>query len=55
MHYLFAQALVGRSDFKRAEFELETALLCDAEPEQIAQAKAKLQEVRAKLGKRAKP
>jgi tetratricopeptide (TPR) repeat protein len=55
MHYLFALALIGRSDFKRAEFELETALLCNAEPEQIAEAKAKLKEVRAKLGKRAKP
>jgi tetratricopeptide (TPR) repeat protein len=55
MHYLFAQALIGRSDFKRAEFELETALLCNAEPEQIAEAKARLQEVRAKLGKRPRP
>jgi hypothetical protein len=55
MHYLFALALIGRSDFKRAEFELETALLCNAEPEQIAEAKAKLTDVRAKLGKRGKP
>jgi tetratricopeptide (TPR) repeat protein len=52
MHYLFAQALAGKGDLKRAEFELETALLCQAEPDELAEAKSKLQEVRAKLGKR---
>ena len=52
MHYLFAQALAGKGDLKRAEFELDTALLCQAEPERLAEAKARLQEVRAKLGRR---
>jgi tetratricopeptide (TPR) repeat protein len=51
-HYLFARALMGKGDFKRAEFELETALLCQAEPAEINEAKAKLDEVRTKLGKR---
>ncbi len=51
-HYLFARALMGKNDFKRAEFELETALLCQAEPDRISEAKTRLEEVRAKLGKR---
>jgi tetratricopeptide (TPR) repeat protein len=53
-HYAFARALIGKGDFKRAEFELETALLCQAEADQTSEAKMKLQEVRAKLGRRGK-
>ncbi|HEX6764594.1 MAG TPA: hypothetical protein VF103_03930, partial [Polyangiaceae bacterium] len=53
-HYAFARALIGKGDFKRAEFELETALLCQAEADQTSEAKTKLQEVRAKLGRRGK-
>jgi tetratricopeptide (TPR) repeat protein len=49
-HFLFAQALAAKGDFKRAEFELETALLCQAEPARIAAAKAKLAEIRGKRG-----
>jgi tetratricopeptide (TPR) repeat protein len=51
-HYLLARALIGKGDFKRAEFELETALLCQAEPDQTNEAKAKLAEVKAKRGRR---
>jgi tetratricopeptide (TPR) repeat protein len=53
-HFLFAQALAGKGDTKRAEFELETSLLCQAEPAEIAKAKALLEEIQKKLGKRAK-
>jgi tetratricopeptide (TPR) repeat protein len=51
-HHLFAQALIAKGDFKRAEFELESALLCQAEPDELAAAKTKLQDVRTKLGRR---
>jgi tetratricopeptide (TPR) repeat protein len=47
-HFLFAQALIGKGEHKRAEFELETSLLCDAEPDRVALAKAKLAEIRGK-------
>jgi cellulose synthase operon protein C len=47
-HFLFAQALLGKGDHKRAEFELETALLCQAEPDRVALAKTKLAEIRGK-------
>jgi cellulose synthase operon protein C len=53
-HYLFAQALIAKNDLKRAEFELETALLCQAEQAELAEAKTKLAEVKTKLGRRAR-
>ena len=53
-HSLFAQALAGKGDYKRAEFELETALLCHAEPDVLAAARARLKDVRAKLGRRSR-
>jgi tetratricopeptide (TPR) repeat protein len=41
-HYAFAEALAQTGDKKRARFELESALLCQADPSRIAEAKQKL-------------
>jgi len=47
-HLAFARALAATGDRKRAAFELDTALLCHAEPARLEEAKAEL----AKLRKR---
>jgi tetratricopeptide (TPR) repeat protein len=41
-HRAFAEALAKTGDKKRARFELESALLCDAAPEELAEARAAL-------------
>jgi tetratricopeptide (TPR) repeat protein len=41
-HFAFAEALAQTGDKKRARFELESALLCEADPNRIAEAKKKL-------------
>jgi tetratricopeptide (TPR) repeat protein len=41
-HFAFADALARTGDKKRARFELESALLCQAEPSRLAEAKKKL-------------
>jgi tetratricopeptide (TPR) repeat protein len=41
-HFAFAEALAQTGDKKRARFELESALLCEADPSRIAEAKRKL-------------
>jgi tetratricopeptide (TPR) repeat protein len=41
-HFAFAEALARTGDKNRARFELESALLCRAEPSQLAEAKKKL-------------
>ncbi|HEV8549878.1 MAG TPA: tetratricopeptide repeat protein, partial [Polyangiaceae bacterium] len=41
-HYQFARALAETGAKKRAVFELESALLCEAEPERLAAAKSEL-------------
>ena len=41
-HFTFAEALAKTGDKKRARFELESALLCEAEPARLAEAKHRL-------------
>jgi tetratricopeptide (TPR) repeat protein len=41
-HFAYAQALAGAGDRRRARFEFESALLCEADPVRIAAAKAEL-------------
>jgi tetratricopeptide (TPR) repeat protein len=41
-HFAFAEALAATGDKKRARFELESALLCEAEPDRLAEAKRRL-------------
>lgn len=41
-HFAFAEALARTGDKKRARFELESALLCEADPNKLAEAKRKL-------------
>ena len=41
-HFAFAEALAQTGDKKRARFELESALLCAADPSRLAEAKRKL-------------
>ena len=41
-HYAFGQALAKKGDKKRAAFELESALLCEADQDRLALAKAEL-------------
>jgi cellulose synthase operon protein C len=50
-HFAYAQALAGTGDGRRARFEFESALLCEADPVRIAAAKAELKT----LGARGKP
>lgn len=55
-HVLFAQALEESGDLKRARFELESALVCPADPTQLADVHARLAELltRAKQGAEAR-
>jgi cellulose synthase operon protein C len=41
-HFAFAEALARTGDRRRARFELESALLCAAEPSRLAEAKQRL-------------
>jgi tetratricopeptide (TPR) repeat protein len=41
-HFAYAQALAGTGDKRRAKFEFESALLCEADPVRQAAAKAEL-------------
>ena len=41
-HFTFAEALAQTGNKKRARFELESALLCPAEPSRLAEAKRRL-------------
>lgn len=41
-HFAFAEALAGTGDKRRAIFEYESALLCEAEPMRIVEAKSRL-------------
>ena len=50
IHVHYAQALAAGGDHTTASFELESALLCDAKPEQKAQAHALLARERLALG-----
>jgi len=52
-HLLFADALTKTGKRERAEFELESATLCEGTPEERAEAHARLAEAYAASGKRA--
>ncbi|HEY3495365.1 MAG TPA: tetratricopeptide repeat protein [Polyangiaceae bacterium] len=41
-HFAYAQALAGTGDKRRAKFEFESALLCDADPVRLAAARSEL-------------
>lgn len=51
-HLLFAQALTETHQRDRAQFELESAVLCDGKPEDKAEAHARLGELYLAAGKR---
>lgn len=55
-HLLFAEALVGAAQRERALFELESATLCEASDEELAEAQVRLSELALAMGdkKRAK-
>jgi tetratricopeptide (TPR) repeat protein len=52
-HVGFAEALTETGDLARARYELESALLCDGEPAELADVHVRLGEVLTKLGRRA--
>ena len=52
-HVLWAEALAQTGDAKRAEFELESALLCPGSPKDQAEVHAKLAELLQRAGRRA--
>ncbi|HWA77543.1 MAG TPA: hypothetical protein VG937_34640 [Polyangiaceae bacterium] len=52
-HVAFAEALSETGDLARARYELESALLCDGEPAELADVHARLGELLNKLGRRA--
>ncbi|HEY0468213.1 MAG TPA: tetratricopeptide repeat protein, partial [Polyangiaceae bacterium] len=52
-HLLFAEALAKTGKRERAQFELESAVLCEGTPEDLAEAHARLAELYASNGKRA--
>lgn len=50
IHYWFAEALAHQGDQRRALFELESALLCEARPKQVAQAHERAATLYRRLG-----
>jgi len=52
-HLLFAEALARTGKLARAQFELESATLCEGSAEDLAEAHARLAELHASNGKRA--
>jgi tetratricopeptide (TPR) repeat protein len=50
-HVLFAEALQETGDLPRARYELESALLCPADPPELADAHARLGELLKKMGR----
>ena len=52
-HLLFAEALAKTGKLERAQFELESATLCEGTPEEVADAHAQLAELHLANGKRA--
>jgi len=52
-HLLFGEALARTGQRERAQFELESATLCEGTPEDLAEAHAQLAELHAANGKRA--
>jgi cellulose synthase operon protein C len=52
-HLLFAEALARTGKRERAQFELESATLCEGTPQDVAEAHARLAELLAGSGKRA--
>jgi Tfp pilus assembly protein PilF len=52
-HLLFAEALASTGKVERAQFELESAALCEGTPEELAEAHARLAELHFSNGKRA--
>ncbi|HET7541298.1 MAG TPA: tetratricopeptide repeat protein [Polyangiaceae bacterium] len=52
-HLLFGEALARTGNMARAQFELESATLCEGSAEELAEAHARLAELYVKSGKRA--
>jgi tetratricopeptide (TPR) repeat protein len=51
-HLLFAEALAHTGQRERARFELESAVLCEGTPQDMAEAHARLSDLYSSLGKR---